>query len=267
MESEKRTPARRHHLGREPHAAARQQGAARALRVEEQGRGAGAFPRSRRSLDRHQRASAGDPAEHQAASRRGRPEDLGRSDRSRNGRARSPSPTRPIPARPIPTSPCWRRCGAAGDAGWEKVSQAARQHQGAQPLEPRVPGRRQRRISARHVARICRLPVVLERRAGEGDLSGRRHGRADGRRRDHQGRPEHRERQAVRRLRHAQGRARGDPEVRVPPAGAAGPRPLAAAGRMPQLVRVKLVDYDEDAWVEKRVETAQKIQDIIRRTR
>jgi len=30
---------------------------------------------------------------------------------------------------------------------------------------------------------------------------------------------------------------------------------------------VKLVDYDEDAWVEKRVETAQKIQDIIRRTR
>ena len=36
---------------------------------------------------------------------------------------------------------------------------------------------------------------------------------------------------------------------------------------MPQLADVKLVDYDEDAWVEKRVETAQKIQDIIRRTR
>jgi iron(III) transport system substrate-binding protein len=38
-------------------------------------------------------------------------------------------------------------------------------------------------------------------------------------------------------------------------------------GAMPQLDKVKLVDYDEDAWVEKRVETAQKIQDIIRRTR
>jgi len=38
-------------------------------------------------------------------------------------------------------------------------------------------------------------------------------------------------------------------------------------GAMPQLTDVKLVDYDEDAWVEKRVETAQKIQDIIRRTR
>ena len=38
-------------------------------------------------------------------------------------------------------------------------------------------------------------------------------------------------------------------------------------GQMPQLTDVKLVDYDEDAWVEKRAETAQKIQDIIRRTR
>jgi iron(III) transport system substrate-binding protein len=38
-------------------------------------------------------------------------------------------------------------------------------------------------------------------------------------------------------------------------------------GQMPQLADVKLVDYDEDAWVEKRVETAQKIQDVIRRTR
>jgi iron(III) transport system substrate-binding protein len=38
-------------------------------------------------------------------------------------------------------------------------------------------------------------------------------------------------------------------------------------GQMPQLSSVKLVDYDEDGWVEKRVETAQKIQDMIRRTR
>ncbi len=38
-------------------------------------------------------------------------------------------------------------------------------------------------------------------------------------------------------------------------------------GQMPQLTDVKLIDYDEDTWVDKRVETAQKIQDIIRRTR
>jgi iron(III) transport system substrate-binding protein len=38
-------------------------------------------------------------------------------------------------------------------------------------------------------------------------------------------------------------------------------------GQMPQLADVKLVDYDEDAWVAKRAETMQKIQDIIRRTR
>jgi iron(III) transport system substrate-binding protein len=38
-------------------------------------------------------------------------------------------------------------------------------------------------------------------------------------------------------------------------------------GQMPQLADIKLVDYDEDAWVEKRAEIAQKIQDIIRRTR
>ncbi len=38
-------------------------------------------------------------------------------------------------------------------------------------------------------------------------------------------------------------------------------------GAMPQLSAVKLLDYDEDAWVAKRAETAQKIQDLIRRTR
>src|SRR5256714_10006295 len=36
-------------------------------------------------------------------------------------------------------------------------------------------------------------------------------------------------------------------------------------GSMPQLSDVKLFDYDEDTWVEKRVETAKKIQDIIQR--
>ena len=38
-------------------------------------------------------------------------------------------------------------------------------------------------------------------------------------------------------------------------------------GAMPQLSAIKILDYDEDRWVEKRAETAQKIQDIIRRTR
>src|SRR6476646_3787012 len=38
-------------------------------------------------------------------------------------------------------------------------------------------------------------------------------------------------------------------------------------GAMPQLADIKLVDYDEDAWVEKRAETAKRIQDIIRNTR
>jgi iron(III) transport system substrate-binding protein len=38
-------------------------------------------------------------------------------------------------------------------------------------------------------------------------------------------------------------------------------------GKMPQLEKVKLVDYDEDLWVEKRAETAKKIQEIIQRTR
>ena len=38
-------------------------------------------------------------------------------------------------------------------------------------------------------------------------------------------------------------------------------------GQMPQLADIKLTDYDEEVWVEKRAEIAQKIQDIIRRTR
>jgi iron(III) transport system substrate-binding protein len=38
-------------------------------------------------------------------------------------------------------------------------------------------------------------------------------------------------------------------------------------GAMPQLSDVKIVDYDEDSWVEKRAETARKIQEIIQRTR
>jgi iron(III) transport system substrate-binding protein len=38
-------------------------------------------------------------------------------------------------------------------------------------------------------------------------------------------------------------------------------------GSMPQLSAIKILDYDEDHWVEKRAETAKKIQDIIQRTR
>ena len=82
-----------------------------------------------------------------------------------------------------------------GEAGWKKVAAAVQEHEGAQSLLAGLPGRRQRRVSARHLARICRPAVGPGRRAGEGDLSGRRHHRLDGRRRHHQGRPEHRERQ------------------------------------------------------------------------
>jgi iron(III) transport system substrate-binding protein len=38
-------------------------------------------------------------------------------------------------------------------------------------------------------------------------------------------------------------------------------------GGMPQLSSLKMLDYDEDAWVAARAETAKRIQDIIRRTR
>jgi iron(III) transport system substrate-binding protein len=38
-------------------------------------------------------------------------------------------------------------------------------------------------------------------------------------------------------------------------------------GIMPQLTSLKLLNYDEDRWVEKRAETAQKLQDLIRSTR
>ena len=194
LQAEKDRPAGRHHLGRQPRAAASQQGAiSRPMRR----RTADAVPAQFRDPDGlwigtnvHllvilQNTKALPEAE--------RPEGAGATSSTRNARARSPSPTRRIPARPIPTSPCWRAWGG-GDAGWEKAQGAARQHAGAQPLDARVPGRRQRRVPARHVARICRLRSGPQRRAGEGDLSGGRHHRADGGRRGHQGRAEHRTR-------------------------------------------------------------------------
>ena len=128
-------------------------------------------------------------------------------------------------------SPCWRSCGAGRRRAGTRSRGCIANTKVLNRSSLGVPGRRQRRVSARHVARIRRLPVGLQRRAREGDLSGRRHHRADGRRRHHQGRPEHRERKAFVDYVVAQGRARGDPALRVPPAGAAGPRPVQAAGR------------------------------------
>ena len=58
-----------------------------------------------------------------------------------------------------------------------KVKAALCQHEGAEPLVARVPGRRQRRIPARHLARIRRLRLGRRRRAGEDDLSRRRYAR------------------------------------------------------------------------------------------
>ena len=58
-----------------------------------------------------------------------------------------------------------------GEAGWKKVAAAVQEHEGAEPLVAGLPGRRQRRVSAGHLAGICRADVGPGRRAGEGDLS------------------------------------------------------------------------------------------------
>ena len=92
------------------------------------------------------------------------------------------------------------------DAAWERSGNCLPTPRC--PIAPAcVSGRRQRR-PALGMARICRLSMVLERRAGEGDLSAGRHHRANGRRRHHQGRTEHRERESVCGLCLAQGRGR-----------------------------------------------------------
>ena len=77
-----------------------------------------------------------------------------------------------------------------GEEGWKKVEALFRQPQGAEPLVAGLPGRRQRRVSAGHLAGICRPDVGGGRRAGQGDLSRRRHDRRDGRRGHHQERPQ-----------------------------------------------------------------------------
>ena len=75
-----------------------------------------------------------------------------------------------------------------GDAGWKKVGELFKELEDAEPLVAGLPGRRQRRISAGHLAGICRADVGRGRRAGEGDLSQRWHDGLDGGRRHHQGR-------------------------------------------------------------------------------
>ena len=105
-----------------------QQGAVRALCLEEQGRDAGRVPRPGRSVDRQQPPSAGDPAEHQAGAGR--------------RRARRAGPTCSIPkwkGKIAFTDPA--NSGSAyatvtmlvdlwggGDAGWKKVGAAVREH-------------------------------------------------------------------------------------------------------------------------------------------
>ena len=159
-------------------------------------RHAGGIPRPRQSVDRQQPPSAGDPAEHQDRARRRRAEELGRPARSqmegqdrlhRSGQLRLGLYHRDHAGRFV-----GRRRG-----GLEEGRPAVQEHEGAEPFVAGLPGRRQRRVSARHLARICRADVGPGRGAGEGDLSERRHVRGDGRRRHHQGRTQHRERQGL----------------------------------------------------------------------
>ena len=151
-------------------------------RVEESRRHARRIPGAGQPLDRQQPASDGDPAEHQGAPRGPGPQDLEPTCSIPSGRARSPSPTQPTPGSAYSTVTMLVDHFGGGDAGWAKVKQLHRQHPRAQPLLAGVPGRRQRRVSARHLARIRRLRVGRRRRAGEDHLSRRRHARADGRR-------------------------------------------------------------------------------------
>jgi hypothetical protein len=117
LQAEKGPAARRHRLGHQPLAAADQQGAVRALCLEEQGRDAGRVSRPDRSLGRQQPPPAGDPAEHKIL-----PADqdrrAGTTCSIRSGRARSPSPIRPTRARLYDRHhagrPVGRRRGPAG---------------------------------------------------------------------------------------------------------------------------------------------------------
>ena len=195
------------------------------------------------------------------------PEELGRSAEAANGRARSPSPTRRIPARPIPTSPCWRRCGAA-----------------AMPA-----GRRSSQLLAN--TRVLNRSSLVFQGVGNGEFALGMSLEYAGYQWSSNGAPVKVIYPADGTVAQMEGVAiiKGGPntenakqfvdyvtrkDVREAILRFAFRRPARQdldlsklPGAMPQLSDVKLVDYDEDAWVEKRVETAQKIQDIIRRTR
>ena len=136
-------------------------------------------PRPRQSLDRQQRASRGDPREQQGAGRGRGAEELGGppctqvegQDRlHRPGQLRLGLHDRD-PARGY----LGRRRG-----GLEQGEAALRQSQGAQPLLARLRRGRQRRVSARHLARVRGLSLGPQRRADQGDLSLGRHRADDG---------------------------------------------------------------------------------------
>jgi len=63
-----------------------------------------------------------------------------------------------IPVRPIPNLTMLAQLWGNNDAAWGKVAKLPRQHQVLNSVQPCVPGRRQRRIRTRHVARI--LPAI-----------------------------------------------------------------------------------------------------------
>ena len=136
----------------------------------------------------------------------------------------------------------------SNDAACEKGFGAARQHQGAQPFEPRVPGRRQREFplgmsleyagyqwssNGAPVKVIYPADGTIAQMEGVAVIKGGRTPRTQ-LFVDYVSRKDVRE--AI--LRFAFRRpARQDLDLQAP-------------GAMPQLSDVKLIDYDEDAWVE-----------------
>ena len=152
--------------------------------------------------------------------------------------------------------------------GLEEGGGAVQEHEGAQSILAGLPGRRQRRVSAGHLAGICRADVGPGRRAGQGDLS-----RPTARRASMEG-------VAV---------IKGGPntenakvfvdyinrkDVREMILKATFRRPTRSdldlaslPGGMPPLSQVKLVNYDEEGWTEKRTKTLEQIKDVLQDSR
>ncbi len=154
-----------------------------------------------------------------------------------------------------------------GEKGWKKVGELFKNMKVLNRSSLVFQGVGNGRISAGHLARICRPAVGLQRRAGEGDLSRRRHHLLDGGRGDHQGRPQHRIGQTY--VDYINAKATREMILK-----ATFRRPTRndldlakLPGGLPPLSSVKLVTYDEQGWTDKRTETMEKIKDVLQDSR